>query len=206
MSHQVQAGQVQAGQVSLELDRFEEWFIKRQARQLVEKAGFPVDEVEDIQQEMRIYVLEGLIRRFDKAKSVRHTFVVTVVRYCSSVIQRQRCAAKRNGGRPLQSLNDTLLDAEGNEVELHDMIDRDARRSTDGNREHEERRDLIVDVRRVVASLPDHLREWCAVLGELGIREAARKYHVPVSRVRQIKAEIHAVFADAGLGSYLPQK
>ena len=200
MSHQVQAGQVQ-----VEFDRFEEWFIKRQALKLVADAGFPADEIEDIQQEMRLYVLQQMLQ-FDKDKSARHTYVVLAVRYCTTMLVRQRYAAKRNGGRPLQSLNDTVFDAEGSEAEFHEMIGSDARRTTGSDRDHEERRDLVMDVRCVVASLPDHLRQWCAVFGELGIREASRKHHVPLTRLRKIKAEILAAFTAAGLGDYLPKK
>jgi len=198
MSHQVQAHEVR-------FDRFEEWFIKRQAQKLVADAGFPADEIEDIQQEMRLYILQRMLR-FDKDKSARHTYVVMAVRYCTTMLVRQRYAAKRNSGKPLQSLDDTVFDQDGQEADFHEMLDRDARRTTDGDREREERQDLILDVRRVVASLPEHLRQWCAILGELGIREASRKFHIPLTRLRQIKAEIHTAFKAAGLGAYLPQK
>jgi len=187
------------------LDRFEEWFIRRKAWELVNQAGFPVEDVEDVQQDMRLAVLQRLLR-FDRDKSVRHTFIVRVVRCCAATILKRHSAAKRNGGRRLQSLNDTVHDADGYEVELHETISNDARHSGDSDREREDRRDLVADVRCVVASLPDDLRAWCGVFAELGICEASRKFHVPLSRLRRIKADLRAAFQAAGLEDYLPTK
>jgi len=200
MSHQDQAGQVR-----LELDRFEEWFIMRKAWELVNKCGFPVDDVEDIQQEIRLDVLRCL-QQLDEDKSARHTYVVMVARYRALMIHRGRYAVKNNRGRPLQSLNDTALDDEGNEVEVHELLDGDARYPIESDRDREERRDLILDVRRVVASLPDHLQRWCTVFSEVSIREASREFGIPLSQLRQIKAEIRVAFEAAGLDAYLQKK
>jgi len=189
MSHQVR------------LDRFEEWFIARKARQLAGKAGFTPSDVEDIEQDIRLDVLRRL-RRFDPAKSNRHTFIAMVVRRCVASILERRRAEKRNGGRRPQSLNAPIRDAEGREVELYQTLDASAGRP---GRSEEELRDLRLDVQAVVASLPEHLRPWCKVFVELGIRKASRELHVPRCRLQRIKAEIRAAFAEAGLADYLPE-
>ncbi|MBU0640957.1 MAG: hypothetical protein KKB50_19005 [Planctomycetes bacterium] len=135
------------------LDRFEEWFIARKARQLAGSAGFTTSDVEDIEQDIRLDVLQRL-PRFDPARSNRHTFVAMLVRRCAaSILERQR-AEKRNRGQRPQSLNAPVRDTDGREVELHQTVDAHACRPGPS----EESRDLIADVRRVVAGLPDHLR------------------------------------------------
>lgn len=189
MSHQVR------------LDRFEEWFISRKARQLAGRAGFTTSDVEDIEQDIRLDVLQRL-PRFDPAKSNRHTFIAMVVRRCvASILERQR-AEKRNGGRRPQSLNAPIRDAEGREVELHQVLSGDARRP---RRSEAELRDLRADVRAAVASLPEQLRPWCKVFAELGIREASRDLQVPRCRLQRFKTEIRAAFEEAGLADYLPE-
>jgi len=108
------------------LDRFEEWFIARKARQLAGKAGFTRDDVEDIEQDIRLDVLIRL-PWFDPAKSNRHTFIAMIVRRCvASILERQR-AEKRGCGRRPQSLNAPIRDAEGREVELHETLVGDTR-------------------------------------------------------------------------------
>ena len=183
------------------LDQFEEWFIARKSRQLVGKAGFTPSDVEDIEQDIRLDVINRL-RRFDQAKSSRHTFIAMVVRRCVASILERRRAEKRNGGRRPQSLNSPIRDAEGREVELYQTLDASAGRP---GRSEEELRDLRADVRAAVASLPEHLRPWCKVFAKLGIREASRELHVPRSRLQRFKAEIHDAFEETGLADYLPE-
>ena len=183
------------------LDRFEEWFIARKARQLAGKAGFTPTDVEDIEQDIRVDVLQRL-PRFDPAKSNRHTFIAMVVRRCVASILEGRRAEKRNSGRRPQSLNAPIRDAEGREVELHQTLGGDARRP---GRNEAGLRYLRADVRAAVASLPERLRPWCEVFTEQGIREASRELHVPRCRLQRIKAEIRAAFEEAGLADYLPE-
>jgi len=181
------------------LDRVEEWLVRCRARQLVGKAGFTASDVEDIEQDMRVDVLQRLTR-FDPARSNRHTFVAMLVRRCAASILECQRAEKRNRGQRPQSLNARVRDGEGCEVELHQTIDTHTGRSGSSDEQH---RDLIADVRRVVASLPNDLRPWCEVLGEAGIREAARALRVPRSRLQRIKSELRAAFEAAGLADYL---
>ncbi|HNQ22465.1 MAG TPA: sigma factor [Phycisphaerae bacterium] len=187
MSHQVR------------LDRLEEWFIARTARQLAGKAGFTPSDVEDIEQDIRLDVLQRL-PRFDPAQSSRHTFIVMLVRRCAASILERRRAEKRNRGRRSESLNVNIRDAEGREVERHQTIDSDTGRPGPSD---EQRRDLMADVRAVVASLPEHLRFWCVVFDQRGIREASRELGIPRCRLQRIKAEIRVAFEAAGLSDCL---
>lgn len=183
------------------LDRFEEWFIARKARQLAGKAGVTQSDVEDIEQDIRLDVLRRL-PRFDPAKSNRHTFIAMVVRRCVASILERRRAEKRNFGLRPRSLNAPIRDAQGREVELHQTLAGDAGRP---GRSEEELRDLRADVQSAVTSLPEHLRPWCKVFAELGIREASRELSVPRCRLQRFKAEIREAFEEAGLADYLPE-
>lgn len=181
------------------LDRFEEWFIARKARKLAGRAGFTASDVDDIEQDIRLDVLQRL-PRFDPAKSNRHTFIVMLVRRCAASIVERRRAAKRNGGRRLRSLNAAIRDADGDDVELGQALSDDARLPECDD----DARDLQADVRRTVATLPAELRRWCQILATMSIREASRKFHVPRCRLHRIRAEIRAAFEAAGLGDYMP--
>ena len=209
MLHQGQIGQDQERQGQLHqvsLDRFEEWFIRRTARELVGQAGFMAADVEDIEQDFRLDVLQRLAS-FDAAKSNRHTFVVMVVRRCAATMLERQRAEKRDSGRRVRSLSEPVRDTRWREYcELGDTLVvgacRLGRDSTSGTRD-EERRDLVADVRRVVASLPAEMQPWCAVLGGFGIREASRVLGFPRSRLCRIVDQIRAAFEQAGLGEYL---
>ena len=185
------------------LDRAEERFIRWMARQMVGQAGFVRDDVEDIEQDMRLAVLQRL-PRFDPAKSRRYTFVSMVVRRCAATLLEHRRTGKRNYGDWVQSLNDSVFEEDGTEIEFHETIATDHRRPGPHDRHNgDEFRDLVLDVQRVVDSLPGYLRPWCAMLGELDIREASRRFGIPRSKIQRIKAEIRAAFEAAGLGVYV---
>ena len=197
MSHQVLSQEVR-------LDRFEEWLIRRKAEQLASKAGFTMNDAEDIEQDLRLNVLQRL-SGFDQGQSSRHTFVAMVVRCRAATILEHQRTAKRNGGGWLLSL-DVLVPGEDDdgEVEFHETLGSDVRRPID--RDDQERSDLAADVAHVVASLPDDLRKWCAVLAERNVSDAAREFGVSRVRVYQIKAQICAAFKRAGLEGYLQKK
>ena len=185
------------------LDRVEEWFIKSKARQLMNKAGFSVSDIEDIEQDLRLDVLERL-PGFDPTKSNRRTFIAMVVNCRAATILKRRHAEKRNGGDWLRSLDVLVPGEDDDEVAFHETLEGDVRRPIE--RTAEERCDLVADVHQVVASLPDDLRPWCAILAEQNISEASREFGVPRIRIYQIKARIRAAFERAGLEGYLQKK
>ena len=184
------------------LDRFEEWFIVSKAHQLAGKAGFTVDDVEDIQQDIRLDILKRL-PGFDPAKSNRHTFIVMVVRRCVASMLERQGADKRNKGRRPQSLNTPISDEQDQVVELSDTIDAGTVRP---GRSRQELADLAADVRTVVNRLPGDLQAWCGVLSRMGIRETSRELGVSRTRLQRIVREIRAAFERAGLRDYMFEK
>ena len=186
------------------LDRVEECLIARKARQLAAKARFAEEDVDDIKQMIRLDVLQRLAG-FDQNKSNRHTFVKMVVRCRGATILKRWSADKRNGGEWPKSLNVTILDEEDDcEVELHETLAEDVRRPVHLN--DEEHSDLVADVQHVMASLPDDLRPWCAVLVEPGMRKASRELGISYAKIRGIKKRIRAAFEKAGLEDYFQKK
>lgn len=184
------------------LDRFEEWFIRCKARQLANKAGFTASDVEDIAQDIRLDVLRRLPQH-DPAKSNRHSFVVMLVhRYVADILKRERREGRNRGRRP-QSLNAMVRDEDGREIELHQTIG--ARNSRAGAAD-QQLRDLIADLRRVVASLPADARAWCRIVGDEGVEAAARRLGLTGRPGRRIRARVRAAFEAAGLAAYLPGK
>jgi len=185
------------------LDRSEDQFIRWLASQMIGQAGFTRDDREDIEQDIRLAVLQRL-PRFDPAKSSRHTFVSLVARRCAASLLAHQRADKRNNGDWLQSLNENVIEEDGTEVEFHETVATDRRRPGPHDRHSGDGfRDLVLDVQRVVDSLPGYLRPWCAMLGELDIREASRRFGIPRSKIHRIKAEIRTAFEAAGLEVYV---
>ncbi len=179
----------------LALDGFEERFIHYMAKKLIGKAGYAASDLDDIEQDLRTDLL-CCLRRFAAARSSRHGFSVMRVRACASKLLRNRRRLKRNGGRRCESLNAPVHDADGRTVELHELLD--GQRSRSG-RSEQELRDLILDVRAVVATLEPKLQRWCKVLEGLGVREAVRVHHVPRSSLQCITRRIRTAFENAGL-------
>lgn len=59
--------------------------------------------------------------------------------------------------------------------------------------------DLQMDVRRVVASLPEHLREVAALLCQMSVAEVRRETGKSRPRIYQMIGEIRHAFQEAGL-------
>ncbi len=59
--------------------------------------------------------------------------------------------------------------------------------------------DLQMDVRRVVASLPEHLREVATLLSQMSVAEVRRETGKSRPRIYQMIGEIRHAFQEAGL-------
>ena len=181
------------------LDRLEEWLIHHKARQLVGKAGFMPCDVDDIRQDLRADMLQRLAR-FDPDKSQRHSFIAMVVTRAVATMLERRMTAKRGSGRVCLSLNGTVRDGEGNEVELYQTIDaRAGRPGLSG----EELYELAGDVRAVVDRLPADQRALCRHLRNGSMCEAARAMGVPRTTLNELARKVRAAFEEAGLDDYL---
>ncbi len=59
--------------------------------------------------------------------------------------------------------------------------------------------ELQVDVRRVIASLPEHLREVAALLSQMSVAEVRRETGKSRPRIYQMIGELRQAFVEAGL-------
>jgi RNA polymerase sigma-70 factor, ECF subfamily len=179
--------------------------VHHKARQLVGKAGYTKDDVDDIKQDLIVDLLERL-PRFDPAKATYNTFVACVVERKISNMLRDRQAERRDRRREDCSLNDEIDDGDEVPVQRLATMSQDKHDIRTGKypRSAEEREHLRLDIETVLASLPPHLRRAAELLQSLPTAQVAREmgvahatfYHKYLKRLR-------AVFAAKGMGDYL---
>lgn len=183
------------------LDRFEEWFIRRKAKQLVGKAGITKSQRDDVAQDLRTDVIDRL-DAFDPVRSNRHTFVAMTVKHGAARILERRLAAKRAAGREQYSLNSTVTDLEGSPVERHQLLADDRPGRPEG-----EDRDLVNDVREVIAGLPAAFQEVCRhILAGKTVKQTAAALGIPRTTLYRDLRAIKTAFEGAGLGAYFREK
>ncbi len=178
--------------------------IRCKARQLVGRAGFTWDDVEDLEQEMTLDLLSRL-PKFDPEKAAHTTFVARIVERKISNLFRDRRREKRDYRREFGSLNDHIQDGEGETIERAYTIDQDDVdiRMGHRHRSREEEAHLRLDVSLVMSGLPEDLREIAEVLMKTTITEAAKSLGMPRSTLYGAVGRLRPFFENAGLGDYL---
>jgi RNA polymerase sigma factor (sigma-70 family) len=171
------------------LQGFARSIIRRKARYVARCDGFTAHDVRDIEQELRLRLLQNL-SQFDPDQAHINVFITMVVKRSVAMLLRERRAKKRVAS--LRSL-DTLTDDVGEPAELLDH--RDDGRSAD-------RFDLAHDLAGVLAALPEELRALAERLKVQSVAQAAREMNVPrTTLLRQVERLRHC-FEDAGLRIY----
>jgi RNA polymerase sigma factor (sigma-70 family) len=171
------------------LQGFARSIIRRKARYVARCDGFTAQDVRDIEQELRLRLLQNL-PQFDPDQGHINVFITMVVKRSVAMLLRERGAKKRVAA--VRSL-DTLTNDIGEPAELLDH--RDDGRSA-------ERSDLAHDLAEVLTALPDELRELAERLKVQSVTQAARDMNVPrTSLLRQVD-RLRRCFEDAGLRTY----
>lgn len=178
--------------------------IKHKARQLVGRTGFSESDRADLEQELMLDLL-GRLPNYDAARSQITTFISRVVENKLRSICEARFRQKRDPRRLAGSLNQRIESGEGGSVERVDTIDQEEywrRRGTAGP--CADVRDLAVELRPVLASLPDDMRELAEWLASTSnISEISRETGTPRWKLYEALAALRARLEDAGLGDYL---
>src|ERR1017187_4861087 len=179
--------------------------IRVKAAQLL-RAGYDYrpDERDDLQQDLWLdaYVRS---RKFDKARSGRHTFLSRVVNNRVANLIAERRAGCRDYRACVRSLDEP--DGQDGLRRFGETLSADEYESRMGRRsmpwvQHAE---LRADVARVIALLPPDLAAVASLLMSVGVVEVSRRLNLPRVTVYRRIVRIREVFLAAGLHGYLPR-
>lgn len=131
--------------------------IRRKVRQMIRSSHYQSQDAEDLQQELSLHLVERL-PRFDPQRGSINAFVNTVLERRASTLKWDRWCAKRDDHRCL-SFEDDL-------PERGDF------------QQQERQRDLALDLRQALATLPEPLRELAERLKTHAISEIAREFRL----------------------------
>ena len=194
-----------ANRLMTELDGFALDMINIKATRLVGKAGFTLDDIEDIKQEMILSLLERL-PKFDPDKSNYKLFVTCVIDRKGRDLVRHRESEMRDHRREVCSLNDEIDVGETELVQRSSTICQDDHDICTGKyrRPAEERAHLRLDLETVLANLSPELRRAAALLQTMSATQAARQMGVPRRTFRDKHlAQLREAFTAEGLNHYL---
>ena len=166
------------------INDYAEALIHHKARQLVGNAGYTADDVEELEQEMRLDLLQRL-PKFDPGKGAYNTFVARLVERKICNLIRHRTQEIRDYRCEECSLNDIVEagDSANKKVERIETITQDEHdlRSGKYRRPAAERLDLRLDISLVLSKLPPELQKLAELLKTMSITQAARKLGIPRS-------------------------
>jgi len=179
------------------LDEYAANLIKNKARQLVGKAGLTQHDQSDIEQDLMIDLLCKM-KHFNPAKGKKTTFMARMIERRISTIFEARFAQCRDW-RKCYSLNKTIDNGEGLQTEMIELLSNDV----DSNRTSDlELSSLKMDVKQVLDSLPDDLKELCLKLKENTVSEIAREMGVPRGTLYGRIKKIRNAFLAAGFEEF----
>jgi len=186
------------------IDEYAVQLIKYKARQLVGRVGFTESDREDLEQEMVLDLLRRL-PKFDPKRAGRNTFIARIVEHKVATIIEAQKAGMRDYRLCSCSLNDRLEDEEGRSIERMETIDQEdyLRRTGKLSRPMSELRNLSIDLRSAVQTLPPELRELCKRLQTESVTEISRDTGIPRGTIYESIKKLRAIFEDAGLKDYL---
>jgi len=176
-------------------DEYVARLVRIKARQLVGRYGFTESDREDIEQELKLDLLERL-PDYDPDRGSLEGFVSGVVDHKISRFLEKRSAAKRNPDRVAYSLNDAIADEQGGLVER-------AAAMPDETLPRGRQQDLVLDLADALSELPPDLRRLCCQLREKGVTEIARQEGVSRKTVYERIKRIREKLRERGLDAYL---
>ena len=187
-----------------EISEYAATVIRCKARQLVGKAGFRKHDIEDIEQEMTLDLLSRL-PKFDPDKAAHSTFVARVIERKISKLIRHRRQEMRDYRREACSLNELVMNGDGETTERACTVDQDEADIHAGRRSRtrEDEAHLRLDVSLVLSGLPDDLRAVAEHLMTETVTEAAKSLGVPRTTLYGAIGRLRQIFEDEGLREYL---
>ena len=160
------------------INDYAEALIHHRAQQLVGNAGYTEDDVEELEQEMRLDLLKRL-PKFNPKRATYNTFVTRLIERKICNLIRHRTQKVRDYRCEECSLNDTVEtdDSKNKKVKRMETITQDEHdlRSGKYRRPAAERLDLRLDISLILSKLPPKLQELAELLKTMSITEAARE-------------------------------
>lgn len=188
-----------------DFDDFALDMVNIKATQLIGKAGFTLDDIDDIKQEMILDLLERL-SKFDPGKSDFKLFVTCIIDRKGRNLMRHRQTDKRDYRREAFSLNDDISVGISTEpVQRYSLMDQDDPDIRIGKyrRPAEERTHFRIDLAGVLADLPPELRRAAELLQYMSVTKAAREMGIPRRTFRDKHlAQLRELFKAKGLDHY----
>lgn len=177
--------------------------IRSFTRRLVGRAGIISDDLPDLRQEIWADLLERL-PNYRAERGHLRGFLARVIRNKVASILKARVAEKRGAGTPDLSLNWEYEDGDGETVELHESlsVDQYLRRTRGTIRSEEDRRDLALDVHKIVNCLPAPQRAVCLLLIDRDVCDIANVIGIPRSTLRDLIKRLRELCDAAGLKEY----
>lgn len=177
--------------------------IGRVARRMIGRTGLLPDDLHDIRQDIWLDLLERLPGYRQDRGHIR-AFITQVVKHKAATILEARKAAKRGGGTPDLSLDWEMEDEDGDPFDLHETISVDEylRRTRGTIRSEEERRDLALDVRKLIGKLPAASQAVCLLLINNDVTTVASIVGKPRSTLRDLIGVLRDIGLKDGLDIY----
>jgi len=181
-------------------DPFTVTFIRVKARQLCRRSDFSWSDYEDLQQDMRVYLLEKA-HLFDPKRGNVEAFVTRILRTWVAMQLRYRSREKRRDSFKALSLERTRVECDGDITALGIiLVEEDGRRlSRYYTLSETERFELREAVDHAMGNLDPRDREILTHVAEHGVASAARAFGVSRRQIDNAVARARAQFEKAGL-------
>lgn len=180
------------------------WIIRYKARQLVGSTGFNESDIEDLEQEMMFEVFFRL-PKYDSKKAKLSTFINRILEHRIATMIKERKALKRDWRLCKLSLNDEVRLKEGGTVKRIDGYDIEEYLKRTGRLScsFEEKLDISIDLKILIASLPPDLRILCEGLMTKNVTEISRDTGIPRGTLYDRIKKLRKLLEDSGLRDYL---
>ncbi len=180
------------------VDSYAAFFIAYKAKILTKMPIFTPEDFDDLQQELMLAYLHAW-PEFDPARGDRRSFIKTVVNTKVLMLVRDMERQKRWTGARAVSLSAPVGDGD-DAVTLADTIDHESGLWGDVFREESQHfAEHRMDVGRMLAAMPDDLRQTYNLLSEYGVSEAAALLGIPrttmSSRLKKLRKFIEDFMA-----------
>lgn len=186
------------------IDNYARDVIRYRAKKLIGRAGFTLDDLEDIEQDLTMDLLQRM-KQYDPNKAQFNTFVDRIVDHKIANLIRDRSTRKRDY-RMKSSADDLRLeDREGIWNLLMETTSSDSYFERMGYQERsmEEQHDLQIDLELLFAGLSENERQLLELLKQMTLTDAARELGVPRTTLDYRLGRLRKLFLNRGFLQYL---